>query len=90
MDLELLLRERELDSERRGVSRAVSRQTSVIAKLKERAMAILLYPKSGLNILEAKAQRKTFWRDGIRRWKLSGLSKTDFCNSQKRSRPIPV
>jgi hypothetical protein len=48
-------------------------------------MTKLPYPKSGINTPQAKAQRETFWRDVIRRWKLSGLSKTDFCNGESVS-----
>lgn len=48
-------------------------------------MATLPYPKSGVNTPEAKAQRETFWRDVIRRWKLSGVSKTEFCKGTKFS-----
>jgi transposase len=48
-------------------------------------MPNLPYPKSGINTPQAKAQREVFWRNVIRRWKLSGLPKTEFCNRESVS-----
>ena len=48
-------------------------------------MTKLPYPKSGINTPQAKAQRETFWRDVIRRWKASELSMTEFCNGENLS-----
>ena len=48
-------------------------------------MTKLPYPKSGINTPQAKAQREAFWRDVIRRWKSSGLTKTEFCDGESVS-----
>jgi hypothetical protein len=48
-------------------------------------MANLSYPKSGINTPQAMARREAFWRDVIRRWKRSGLPKTEFGNRENIS-----
>lgn len=37
------------------------------------------YPENGDNTPVARAQRETYWRRVIERWKSSGLPKTAFC-----------
>jgi hypothetical protein len=46
-------------------------------------MTKLPYPKPGVNTPQAKAQREAYWRDIVRRWKASGLSKWDYCRGKK-------
>jgi hypothetical protein len=48
-------------------------------------MASATYPGAGDNTPEARAKRERFWRDMIRRWKASGLSKTEFCKGESLS-----
>lgn len=45
-------------------------------------MAKLTYPTIGDNTPAARAQRETYWRRLVDRWKASGLPKTTFCERE--------
>jgi hypothetical protein len=45
-------------------------------------MARTTYPDNGDNTPAARAQRETYWRRIIERWKASGLPKTTFCSRE--------
>lgn len=45
-------------------------------------MAKTTYPGTGDNSPAARAQRKTYWRRLVERWKASGLPKSTFCERE--------
>lgn len=51
-------------------------------------MANKSYPPSGSRTPEAKARREAHWRKVLDRWKLGGLSKTEFSSREGISRDV--
>lgn len=46
------------------------------------------YPPNGSRTPESCARREAHWRDVLSRWKKSGMSKADFCRSEKISESV--
>jgi hypothetical protein len=54
-------------------------------KILEFTLAVLFCPDPGMNTPAARAQRETFWRRLIARWKLSGVPKATFSERERVS-----